>query len=148
MTQTPTHPTTETALGPARYGVKPDGTCWLQWSEGFTLHRVRYTRAEVYQERSQHSDTVFTHVHLTREDWQKDPSPAAVRAVREEGLRLAPLLVTPEAVARAAVDAAEYNLGHAERETARAQEAEARARATLEEARAGLAGVVLEGGAA
>jgi hypothetical protein len=142
MTPTP-RPTTETAFGPAEYSVSADGSVYLSWPAGITLHRVKYPRAHVYGEK--HGERHSAQVYLDRECWQDKPTDAARAAVYREHERLAPLLATPERVACARLRQAEDTLKYAERDRLEAEAKEARARAALEDARATLA-QVQEGG--
>lgn len=132
----PDRPTTETAFGPAEYTVSPDGAVSLSWPAGVTVNRVFYPRASVYGQR--YGDRHSGQPSLSRKHWPDHPTFAAVDAVREEHARLAPLLATPERIARAHVEAAEYAVQCAERECHAAEEKAARARAALVGAQAAL----------
>lgn len=142
----PDRPTTETAFGPAEYTVSPDAAVSLSWPAGVTVNRVFYPRASVYGQK--YGDRHSGQPSLSRKHWPDHPTYAAVDAVREEHARLAPQLATPERIARAHVQAAEYALQCAERERREAEEKEARARVALAEARAAFEGVQQEHNAA
>ena len=123
-------PTTETAFGPAEYTVTADGLIHLAWTQGVTLHRVQYgPSASVYQQRSRYDGRVTTHAYLSREQGIKPPSVAALCELVKEGERLAPLLITPLAVARARAEEARKAAERAQGEQLKAEEASRRAQA-------------------
>ncbi len=117
-------PTTDTAFGPAEYTVTADGLIHFAWTQGVTIHRVQYgPSASVYQQRSRYDGRVTTHAHLSRTEGIKPPSVAALCELVQEGERLAPLLMTPLAVARARAEEARKAAERAQREQVQAEEA-------------------------
>ena len=137
-------PTTPTKYGPAEFRVSPDGLLSLHWFS-VEINRVTYRSANVYQRRGQYDARPFTEYAIYRVDG-KATTPAAYEAFREEHARLVPLLVTPEACARARAEEARAELTRCEKASQEAQEQEARARAELAAALAALEG--FEDGAA
>lgn len=131
--------TTDTAYGPAQFTASADGLLCLTWQAGVSINRVEYGSASTYQTRSEYTGSLTTHVYLSRADWTKQPSGAALSALRQEAERLTPLLITPEAVARARVWGAQQLTQRTQREHDQAAEAHARALAEYAAARAALA---------
>lgn len=140
--------TADTTYGPAQCTVSADGLLFLTWPDGISLNRVCYTSASTYQTRSTHSGRVTTQVYLSRDDWGKPISDAARSALEREAERLASLLITPEAVARARVQEAKQLTQRTQRQLADAQNADARARAEYQAARDDLARLEAGQGAA
>ncbi len=101
---------TETKFGPARYHVHEDGELTLVWEGGLTLNRVTYVTASV---RSYPNGASAT---LRRAEWRKEATPQARAAVCAEVKRLRPLLVTPQARARAAVELAASRVEYARKD--------------------------------
>lgn len=140
-------PTTPTKYGPAEFRVSPDGLLSLHWFS-VSINRVTYRSANVYQRRNRYDgpdSRPFTECAIYRVDG-KTTTDAAYTAFRAELARLVPLLVTPEACARARAEEARAELTRCEKATQEAQDAEARARAELAAAVAAL--VQFEDGAA
>lgn len=121
-------PTTPTKYGPASYSISADGCLSLQWP-ALTVNRVQYGYAHAYETRDKYRpDRKRPEVFAHRKDG-KETTLAALIGFREELERLAPVLVSPEACARARVEEARARLAQAERDSQAAQEREERARA-------------------
>lgn len=95
-----TNPTIETKFGTASYSISAAGCLSLNW-ENVALKRTAYLYAHAYETRDKYRpDVKRLEVFAARTDG-KQASSAALAAFRSELERLAPVLVSPEACARA-----------------------------------------------